>query len=137
MNSPMKPILVVDDEAIVRESIRDWLRETGYSVEVAESGEQALGMIAEKDFSVLILDYRLPGKSGLDVLRQAKAARPQTKSIIITAYPSANLRAELKALGSLDDLLIKPVMVEDLERLVRQRLAELEAKEQGRRPAAQ
>ena len=132
MSSVIKPILVVDDEAIVRESIRDWLREAGYPAELAESGEQALEMIAKKDFSILILDYRLPGKSGVDVLREAKVSRPKIKSIIITAYPSASLRTELKELGALDDLLIKPAMTEDLEKMVRRKLVELGAQEPGK-----
>ena len=121
-----KPILVVDDEAIVCESIRDWLREEGYVVEMASSGEQALQMIAQKDYGILILDYRLPGKSGVQVLREAKAVHPQIKAIIITAYPSARLNAELKELGALDDLLIKPVMTDDLQKMVAKKLEENE-----------
>jgi len=57
-----KPILVVDDEPIVRESIRDWLKDAGYQVATAETGEEALEMIEKQDFSVMILDVRLPGK---------------------------------------------------------------------------
>jgi len=59
-----KPILIVDDEAIVRESIGGWLKDAGYQVVTAESGEEALEMIAKQDFGVMVLDIRLPGKSG-------------------------------------------------------------------------
>ena len=83
----MKPILIVEDEAIMRESLRDWLTDSGYQVETAEEGEEALKTIAEQDFGVAILDLRLPGKDGLEVLREARAKRPQLKGIIITAYP--------------------------------------------------
>ena len=68
----MKPILVVDDEAIVRESIRDWLKDAGYQVGTAESGEEALEMIEKQDFSIMVLDLRLPGMHGLKVLKEVK-----------------------------------------------------------------
>ena len=119
----MMPILVVDDESIVRESITDWLREIGYRAEPAESGEQALDMIATRDFSLLILDYRLPGKSGVDVLRAAKASKPDTKAIVITAFPSSALNKELRELGAIGDLLVKPVATDDLEKLVMRKLS--------------
>lgn len=125
----MKPILVVDDEAIVRESIRDWLNEAGYQAETAETGEEALEMVEKKDFGIMILDYRLPGKSGVDVLREIKATKPQTKCIMITAFPSAKLTAELTQLGALDDFLIKPVMMKDLEKLVQDNMAKVESGE--------
>ncbi len=117
------PILVVDDESIVRESIIDWLREIGYPAEPAESGEQALDMMTARDFSLLILDYRLPGKSGVEVLREAKANKPGTKAIFITAFPSNTLNKELRELGALNDLLVKPVATQDLENLVMKKLS--------------
>ena len=84
----MKPILIVDDEAIVRESIRDWLKDAGYEVSVAESGEEALKLVQKQNFGVMILDLRLPGMSGIDVLKKVKLTQPSIKSIIITAYPT-------------------------------------------------
>ncbi len=132
----MKPILVVDDEAIVRESIRDWLREAGYLAEMVETGEEALDLISKKDFSIMILDYRLPGKSGVDVLREVKKTKPQIKCIMITAFPSARLTAELAQVGGLDDFLIKPVMMEQLEKIIKEKLADIEAEQLARRPGA-
>jgi CheY-like chemotaxis protein len=121
----MKPILVVDDEAIVRDSISDWLKDVGYDVQTAESGEQALEMVRRQDFSVIVLDVRLPGKSGLEVLREAKAIKPQIKSIMITAYPSAAGEAEAKKQGALD-YLTKPIFPAELEKLIRETLAKWE-----------
>ena len=117
-------VLIVDDEAIVRESIRDWLKDAGYQVAIAESGEEALEMVETQDFSVVILDVRLPGKSGVAVLRELKAQRPWIKSIIITAYPSAELAVEAMKLGAID-YLVKPVAPDDLEKLVRETLDSL------------
>ena len=60
-------MLIVDDEPIVRESIRDWLKDAGYQVATAESGEEALELIEKQDFSIMIIDVRLPGKTGSKV----------------------------------------------------------------------
>ena len=123
-----KPILVVDDEPIVRESIRDWLKDAGYKVATAETGEEALEMIEKQDFSVMILDVRLPGKTGIKVLREVKALKPQIKSIVITAYPTVELADEAMKLGAVD-YLIKPVAPDDLERLIRETLLKYESEE--------
>jgi DNA-binding NtrC family response regulator len=120
-----KPILIVDDEPIVRESIRDWLKDAGYEVATAETGEEALALVEKQDFSVIIMDIRLPGKTGITVLKEVKALKPGIKSIIITAYPSAEMVAEAKKLGVVD-YLIKPIAPDDLERLVRETLAKVE-----------
>ena len=122
----MKPILVVDDEAIVRDSIKDWLQEVGYQVATAGTGEEALAMIEKQDFSVMILDVRLPGKSGVTVLREAKAFKPDIKAIMITAYPTKEVAAESKSLGAID-YLIKPIFPKELENLIRETLAKWDA----------
>jgi sulfite reductase subunit B len=114
-------VLIVDDEPIVRESIRDWLRDAGYQVATAETGEEALEMIEKQDFSVMVLDIRMPGKTGITVLKEVKAQRPWIKSIIVTAYPSEETTAEARTLGAID-YLIKPIEPDDLERLIRETL---------------
>jgi DNA-binding NtrC family response regulator len=120
-NRMNKSILIVDDEAIVRESIRDWLLNAGYQVATAETGEQALGMIEKNDFAVLIVDVRLPGMTGIEALQEVKAIKPQIKSIVITAYPTFEIATEAKKLGAID-YLIKPVVPDDLERLIQETL---------------
>ncbi len=123
-------VLIVDDEAIVRESIRDWLKDAGYQVATAESGEEALKMMETQDFSVVVLDVRLPGKTGIKILKEIKALRPEVKSIIITAYPSVELAVEAMKLEAID-YLIKPIDPDDLERLIRETLLKLDKEEQG------
>ncbi len=120
-----KPILIVDDEAIVRESIRDWLTDAGYQVATAESGEEALKMIEKQDFSLIVVDLRLPGMHGINVLKEVKAKRPEIKSIVITAYPTDLSAAEAKKLGAID-YLVKPVAPDDLERVIRETVRESE-----------
>jgi len=114
----MKPILIVEDEAIMRESLRDWLADGGYQVETAEEGEEALQTIAERDFGVVILDLRLPGKDGIEVLREAKEKSPQLKGIIITAYPSVKTAVQAMKEGAID-YLPKPFDLNGLEKLIR------------------
>jgi sulfite reductase subunit B len=114
-------VLIVDDEPIVRESIRDWLKDAGYQVSTAENSEQALKLAEKQDFSVLITDIRLPGQSGLNVLKLIKAQRPWIKSIIITAYPSEETTAEAYRLGAID-YLIKPLIPDEMEKLVHEAL---------------
>ena len=123
----MKPILIVDDEAIVRESIRDWLKDAGYEVSVAESGEEALKMIQKQNFGVMILDLRLPGITGIDVLKKAKTLKPDIKSIVITAYPTMLTQEEATKLGAID-YLVKPVFPDKLEELIRETLGEVNGK---------
>ena len=117
----MKPILIVEDETIMRESLRDWLTDGGYQVETAEEGEEALKTIAERDFGIVILDLRLPGKDGIEVLREARVRRPQLKGIIITAYPSVQTAVEALKEGAVD-YLPKPFDLNDLEKLIRDTL---------------
>jgi NADPH-dependent glutamate synthase beta subunit-like oxidoreductase/ActR/RegA family two-component response regulator/NAD-dependent dihydropyrimidine dehydrogenase PreA subunit len=117
----MKPILVVDDEAIMRESLRDWLADDGYQVEIAEDGDAALAAIDKQDFGVAIVDLMLPGKNGIEVLREAKARRPSLKGIIITAYASVPTAVEAMKEGAID-YLPKPVQLNQLEALIRDAL---------------
>ncbi len=120
------PILIVDDEPIVRESIRDWLQDAGYQVSTAESGEEALKMMETQDFSMVVLDVRLPGKTGIRVLKEIKEVKPQIKSVIITAYPSVELAIEAMKLGAVD-YMVKPVAPDDLEKLIRDTLKKCES----------
>jgi len=117
-------VLVVDDEPIVRESIRDWLTEAGYPVTTAETGEEALELVASRDFSVLVVDLRLPGKTGIKVLEAVKAERPWIRTIVITAYPSAETVQEARQLGAVDYLL-KPFAPDNLERLIDETLSSI------------
>ncbi len=117
----MKPILLVEDEAVMRESVKDWLTDVGYQVETAEDGEQALKTIGEQEFGLIILDLRLPGKDGLEVLREARAKHPQLKGVVITAYPSVETAVEAIKHGAVD-YLPKPFDLNRLEEIIQETL---------------
>lgn len=114
-------VLIVDDEPIVRESLRDWLLSREYEVSIAESGEQALEMIRENDYKVAVLDLRLPGMDGIEVWEEAQKIKPNIKGILITAYPSVDTTTSALRLGVLD-YLVKPFAPEELEKLIKKHM---------------
>jgi len=122
----VKPILIVEDEAVMRESVRDWLTDVGYQVETAEDGEQALSTLTEQEFGLLILDLKLPGKDGLEVLKEARDRQPQLKGVIITAYPSVETAVEAIKRGAVD-YLPKPFDLNQLEDIIRDSLGPIQA----------
>src|SRR6201996_5289680 len=79
-------ILVIDDEAGIRESLEVLLTLEGYSIKTAPDGEQGLRMLEMESFDLVLLDLALPGQSGLDLLPQIKERQPETPVIMITAY---------------------------------------------------
>jgi len=128
MKAKKRKILLVEDETVVREALRDWLIEDGYVVDVAEDGEEALEKIKKEEFGVIVLDLKLPGIDGLQVFEEAKELKPEAKGVIITAYPSKETLEKAKRLGLLD-YLPKPFNVEDLEKIISAALGELEREE--------
>jgi len=81
-------ILVVDDEAIMRESLRDWLSDVGHQVLTAGNGFQALEIIEKEKPGIVIADLVMPGMDGIELLKKAKETSPNIEVIIITAYGS-------------------------------------------------
>ena len=83
-------VLVVDDEAIMRDSLRDWLIDASYDVLTAENANQALEIISRDKPAVAVIDLVLPGSDGLELLKKAKQISPNLQVIMITAYSSVN-----------------------------------------------
>lgn len=110
-------ILVVDDELIVRESLIGWLRKSGYEVEGAEGGRQALTMLAGKEYDLVFLDIKMPDMGGLEVLDHITANNPYSMVIMITAYGSVETAVEAMKRGA-NDYLMKPFEPEQLALLV-------------------
>jgi DNA-binding NtrC family response regulator len=127
MNAKKRKILLVEDEAVLREALQDWLVADGYDVEVVESGEEALDKIKKEEFGVIVLDLRLPGIDGLRVFEEAKDVKPEIKGVIITAYPSKETLTKAKEIG-LIDYLPKPFNIEDLEKIIGGALEEVDEK---------
>jgi DNA-binding NtrC family response regulator len=79
-------ILIIDDEAEIRESLETLLQLEGYTVEIAGSGNDGMAQIGQRTFDVVILDLALPDKNGMDVLAEIRMLHPQQAVIMITAY---------------------------------------------------
>jgi DNA-binding NtrC family response regulator len=106
-------ILVADDEAGVRESLAEILRDAGYGVETAADGAAALEAIDRHDFAVVITDLRMPGADGLAVLRKLGEVAPQTVPLVMTAHGSVESAVEALRAGAADYLL-KPIVFDDV-----------------------
>jgi two-component system response regulator AtoC len=117
MNKKVK-ILVVDDEAIVRESLRDWLTDAGYQVFIAENGSQALEVIKKEKLGIVIADLVMPGMDGIELMKGAKEISPHIAVIIITAYGSIPTAIAAMKEGAYD-YIEKPFCPEQAELLIR------------------
>ena len=95
-------ILVVDDESIVRESLRDWLEDSGYRVFTAESGSQALEILERERMGIVITDLVMPGMDGIELMRAAKEIVPTTEVVIITAFGSISTAINAVREGAYD-----------------------------------
>ncbi len=98
-------ILIVDDELIMRESLAGWLERDGHSVQTAASGEAALEKLKQTRFDILLVDIKMEGMSGLDVLRSVKESDPDAEVVMITAYGSIPTAIEAMKDGAYDYLL--------------------------------
>lgn len=83
---PSYKVLVVDDEAPVRDLFDDLLKKENCIVKSVASGEEAIAKIKEEDFDIILLDIKLPGMSGLEVLKQMKSLKPSLIVIMITGF---------------------------------------------------
>jgi CheY-like chemotaxis protein len=101
-------ILVVDDEKAICAILEEFLSIFGHTVQSANSGENALERLRETVFDVVFLDIRMPGISGLEVLKEVKASRPATKVIMISAYGDDETAQKARELGA-DGYVQKPV----------------------------
>lgn len=110
-------ILVVDDEGAIRYSISKTLQRVGYQVSAAASGEEALQMLGEQIFDVVLTDIRMPGLTGVELLMQIKDKAPDSIVILMTAYASLSTAVEGLRLGA-NDYLIKPVSNQDIRQSV-------------------
>lgn len=113
MGSP-RTILIVDDEAQICGILDEFLTGQGYTVTTAMSGEEGLLTCEHEGPDVVVLDVRLPGVSGLDVLRTLRARGTTTRVIMMTAFDDEATREEARQLGA-DAYLTKPFHLHELE----------------------
>lgn len=106
-------ILIVDDEKASRKSLKDILRLEGYTVTDKEKGEDAVESLENDEYDLMLLDLKMPGMSGLDVLEKAVEVSPNTKIIMLTAHGSLESSIEALRHGA-HDYLLKPAAPNDI-----------------------
>lgn len=121
-----KIILSIDDDLLVRESIKNILDRYGYIVTVAANGQEALDMISKRSFDLILTDLRMPGMNGIDVLRAIRERltsqnRPLPPEIILTAYDDPPFKEAAKELG-VREFVMKPFDLNDFISILRRNL---------------
>lgn len=106
-------LMIVDDEEAMRESLSAWLIKEGYQTSTADSGPRALSFLGEGTYDLLLVDIKMPGMDGLELLRRVREAYPQVMVIVITAYGSIESAVEAMK-GGASDYLLKPFDPEQL-----------------------
>ena len=98
-------ILIVDDELIMRESLAGWLERDGHAVQTAASGEEAMEKLTQTHFDIFLVDIKMEGMNGLEVLRRVKESDPDAEVVMITAYGSIPSAIEAMKDGAYDYML--------------------------------
>src|SRR5579872_3816864 len=93
-------VLIIDDEASIREPLVTLLEMDGYAVETSETGEEGLARLSEKSFDLVLLDFALPGINGLEVLHELHDRGSQLPVIMITAYGTVENAVQAMQIGA-------------------------------------
>ncbi|HMV33973.1 MAG TPA: response regulator [Gemmatimonadales bacterium] len=110
-------VLVVDDEEPIRNALKKFLNQQGYDVVTAASGDEALRVLQRQKVSVVLLDVRMPGKSGIDLVPQVLELEPSLAVLMLTAVNDATTAALCMQRGAMD-YLTKPIDLSDLARAI-------------------
>jgi two-component system response regulator HydG len=113
MPSPAR-ILVIDDDELVNDFIQEALRRMGHVAESASNAEEGLREIRERSFDIVFTDVRMPGASGMEVLKQVKERFPETMVIMVTAFGTVQLAVDAMKAGAFE-FMLKPCSPEQIE----------------------
>jgi two-component system response regulator PilR (NtrC family) len=111
-------VLAVDDEKSMRDLLAIILKKEGYRADVARNRQEVEGFLAANHYQLVISDVKMPGFSGIEVLRMVRENSPETRVILVTAYASTETAIEAMKLGAFD-YITKPFQVDEMKRLVR------------------
>jgi DNA-binding response OmpR family regulator len=110
-------VLIVDDEKNIRLTLSQALEALEVETDTATNGEEALAKLKEKGFGLILLDLKMPGMDGMEVLRRVREIRPDIRVIIITAYGTIESAVEAMKLGAVD-FIQKPFSPDEIRGLV-------------------
>ena len=114
----MIEVLVLDDEPIVCERLKDYLEKKGISVEIFTESQKAVERLKEKTFDVLITDVKMQAPTGIDVLTIVKKESYKTEVIVITGYSSIETLRQAEFIGAFK-FIAKPFQMSDIYQLVK------------------
>src|SRR4030043_559118 len=117
----METILIVDDDKSIRYSLKRMLEEK-YSILTAQNGEEALIRVKESSPDLILMDIKMPGRSGIEVLKEIKLIDPKSLVIIMTAYGTTETAIEAMKYGAFDYIL-KPFPIPQMKGLVEKALS--------------
>jgi DNA-binding response OmpR family regulator len=109
----MESILIVDDDISLCKALKEELTEVGYNAEYVNSGDSALDFHTKSPADLILLDLKMPGKNGFDVLRELKEKKIQVKVIVLTAYADVKSAIDSAKLGA-TDFISKPYDFDEL-----------------------
>jgi DNA-binding NtrC family response regulator len=112
-----KPVLIVDDEKNIRLTLSQSLEALQLDIDTAVNGEEALTRLQGRQFGLILLDLKMPGMDGIEVLRRVRETRPDIKVIIITAHGTVESAVEAMKLGAVD-FMQKPFAPKEIRELV-------------------
>ncbi len=111
-------LLVIDDEPIIRDVLRDILTAAGHTLTLVEDAEAGLRALDESEFDLIILDLMLPGMGGMEMLKEVKKRDPDQQVVMVTAYASVETAVQAMRIGA-HDYMTKPFKNEDVLKTVR------------------
>jgi DNA-binding NtrC family response regulator len=119
--TPPARILVVDDEALIRDTLAEYLQQEGFAVDACPTGEAALALAAETRYDVALCDMQLPGIDGIELLERLLKLSPQTFVLLVTAFATVENAVEAFQRGA-HDYLMKPILLDEVLGKVRRML---------------
>jgi len=125
-------ILIVEDEKLIRWSIKSRLEEQGFVVSEVDTGKKAFELLDQEDFDLMLLDFRLPDTTGLEILRRVRKEVPEISVVMMTAYGTVESAVEAMKLGAFD-YLTKPVNLDELSLIVQKALETTSLRREVRR----
>jgi two-component system response regulator FlrC len=130
-----KHILIVDDDQAMRLALSESLQSCGYETEAAKNGTDAIHLFSKKKFDLVVSDMRMPGMTGMEVLKSVKKMSPDVPVILITAYGTVSTAVEAMKVGAAE-FIMKPFSLDDLEAVVKNVLNAFETKKPDEKKAS-
>ena len=114
-------ILVVDDDSLMQDYLSEILNRSGFYVELASAGEEAMGRIKKEDYDIILSDIRMPNMGGMELLQTVKRYLPYAKVVMMTAYGTVQNAVEAMKLGAFE-YVMKPFSADEIELVIKRAL---------------